>query len=151
MRTYLQIIYPPIQTSALFEIPPFEIPSDSHFLDEVANEKKVDAILQSSNRDLDGGVTMTTFMEKFHEMQNLLKSYKPKNIQMRIICPFSINSEIELKEDFKLTKTVKNILNDQCSNPIILDDDVPTGSIVLHIHGGGFVAMSSFTHECYLR
>jgi acetyl esterase/lipase len=81
------------------------------------------------------------YLKKLHDVSD-----RKDKIQMRINSPFMLHEKIKKEEtNIKsiLGVLVKSFVHHQVQ-------DHPT-AVIFHIHGGGFISMSSFIHQTYTR
>jgi acetyl esterase/lipase len=105
--------------------------------------------LEKIKKGKDFEVSMESYASSYIELLDLLKSYKHSEITLRIVSPFEI--EFKQNTDFPGIHNIKSIISECAAPSIKYDEDYSNTNLILHFHGGGFVAMSSFSHENYLR
>jgi acetyl esterase/lipase len=113
----------------------------------------------------EGRITLEQFNKQTNLIPDLMKDqmYKSNTVSVRLILPSEIHDNMKLSEistmaaDYpwlssfvKICYDIKNTVSRPIEQMELLDYD-NSSTVILHIHGGGFVAMSSFSHECYLR
>lgn len=94
--------------------------------------------------------------EEFHfirtQLHFPLRNYKNEKIDIRLIY-HGENSHIKSfnfnksRRDYPILTSFKKLFAPRKHNKI----DDSEGNVIVMIHGGGMVAMSTFSHECYMR
>jgi hypothetical protein len=160
MFTYLGL--PHIEISSTFQIPfnkPDHIHDDSrkkvlHEEETVADEvSDKEPVLQGY--ELERTIGESTVEElKFHtdHIPRILSNSKnlPDNIQIRIISSKKLSvppSQVELQQDYPYLGTAMHSLYSYGKLIFGSNEQTDSNGLIFHIHGGGFIALSSFTHE----
>lgn len=170
VRTLSFLSMPDIEISATFSIPFHVDPTTSlqtqqqlkeqdQHVSEHLKKKPVDAT--EPNAEMIGESTLDEVDYYNNQIVKLIASSEnvKKEIQIRIISanplPESEKSN-ELKRDYPSLTTIRHTFSN--TRKQIKDLLTWTSSnkqnrpgFIFHVHGGGFIALSSFAHECYLR
>jgi hypothetical protein len=105
----------------------------------------------------EANISLDQFIIDTNAIPQMLKEmgYCHKDVTVRLILPSVEHDKVTIKksDDYPVLYKINQLRNntvDCCLAPQIHDND-NDGTVMLHIHGGGFIAMSSFGHEGYLR
>eukprot|EP01080_Neovahlkampfia_damariscottae_P009360 gene9360-1571_t len=114
---------------------------------ELKEEKIVSNIVSNDN-----GVSIEKFIKMAKMIPKQLGDFESPDVAARLLSPYKIDNllKIETKSDFPTFKVLENWFA-SFIQPEVKVDEEKKGSVIFHIHGGGFVAMSTFGHESYLR
>lgn len=132
--------------------------------DHVHHEEYHTRISLRPDIHFDGSTTMEE-LSKYTSMMPMLLAQdrsledldaRLDSVQLRLIAPWNFrdrNGKINAVEDWGLLSKMSRAASSIGKN-FFAGDALATardGCMILHIHGGGFVAMSSYSHESYLR
>jgi acetyl esterase/lipase len=150
MKPFHTAILPPIPMSHLFHVPSWTSEDFMELKDiQVSPHEgtELDEInVQVGQRE--GVVSMQQF-DQFHD--SLQKSthytnHPHSSIKLRLISPHTLPHNLDCSADFPI---IHNFCC--CGGCASCSHGESQGNLIFHIHGGGFVAMSSSGHESYLR
>jgi len=128
-------------------------------------------------QEVTGSSTMKELLFYYHQSLRIMRTVTniPDVVQLRIIAAhdtisncvtprspadpndgnFDNNNGIRgsLKRDYPHLGRLKRAMRKTTRLPLTLvgKRHHPTNGVIFHVHGGGFIAMSSFSHETYLR
>jgi hypothetical protein len=121
-------------------------PKDDVYIEEIKDTKKT-----SLKKEIDGNISMSDFQIYYNQLNSHLGDWKSPSVEGRLISPYHIENNLGIKTsvDFPTFKFFENVWAKII--PTNTFDKAKEGCVLFHIHGGGFVAMSTYTHEAYLR
>jgi hypothetical protein len=119
---------------------------------EIITTESINVDLKTKfKHELDGNVSMEVLHQMHDYLEKQLNDFVSPDINGRLISPYKIENslKVETNTDFPTFKLFENLWAKFI--PTQKFDESKEGCIMFHIHGGGFVAMSSASHEGYLR
>ncbi|KAL9642233.1 hypothetical protein ABK040_007233 [Willaertia magna] len=115
-----------------------------------SNESNYESHNQLEDIKLDNNA-YPSLAKYYKEMKDTLADHHFQDVGLRLISTAPVDKAsflIERPQDFPYLSQVIKALNTIREKQGTKKFD---GTVILHIHGGGFIAMSSFSHEVYLR
>ncbi|KAL0480075.1 lipase [Acrasis kona] len=160
MRPFNPSVFKPVPVSHLFKVPswrpsmasplsPEAGPQDQELV-EVSQTDIADIVIEAVGEQKEGIVSVDR-LEHFNSSIKKNFNYinhSNEHIGLRLISPFNLKHDLELKRDNPLLHSVC-LCGMGCA--CCKYNGELTGDLIFHIHGGGFVAMTSHGHESYLR
>jgi hypothetical protein len=133
-----------------FKIENIEIKDEVKKEIKTSNSNNID-LKTKFKHELDGNISMEVLHQMHDFMEKQLNDFVSPDINGRLISPYKIenNLKVETNTDFPTFKLFENLWAKFI--PTHKFDESKEGCVMFHIHGGGFVAMSSSSHEGYLR
>lgn len=117
-------------------------------LEKVENKEKFKLDFKTKDEKL----TYEEFEKSYTVLLEEIKTSTISSITLRLISPYKLNvsEEIKTESDFPNLEMIRKLW-EKVYPPKDYNDISKKGNLIFHIHGGGFVAMSTFAHESYLR
>jgi acetyl esterase/lipase len=145
IRPFHYLHLPHVLTSEIFNVPSFI--NNGDVVVEPVQETE-------STEDIEGVISVTEL--NFHHAQlnksSAYKSHRTHNVPLRLISDIPLESKLAVSTDYPTLYETLRILHSWNPWKVIKDPiECRNRSIIFHIHGGGFVSMSSLSHEPYLR
>jgi hormone-sensitive lipase len=165
VKTLSFLTLPDIELSATFTIPLMLPESTSSTNIKERDVKVTEKLAQTpTETEIIGESTMKELDYYSNQTANILASGVEnikKDIQIRIISSKPLNEPTteagrKLQIDYPSLSAIRRTISTtrKVITEIISGEEKAlekTKGFIFHVHGGGFIALSSFAHECYLR
>jgi len=165
MRSFNPAIFKPVPMSHLFKVPSWvsiksplspelDGPQEIELVEAPVDQNDISVLVQNNDDvvvvvDKEGVISVEK-LDRHHDDHKSncnLVNHALDHIKLRLISPLNLKHDLELTRDNPLLHSVCLCgMGCACCRQVEL-----SGDLIFHIHGGGFVAMTSHGHESYLR
>jgi acetyl esterase/lipase len=156
IKPFHTMVLRPIPMSHIFNIPSWKSAEQELIVyarvnsplsgDEIQESTDIDEVKLEIAME---GISTVRELDKFHQSlkqnDHYINHLQP-HIRLRLISPYQLPHDLDVSVDFPIIHN--GLCLGGCSSCSHGESD---GDLIFHIHGGGFVAMSSSGHESYLR
>ena len=151
IRNILAMALPKIAYNKKIYIDPFVMPITLENINKEINENTINKITP---------INLLMVNQEIHNQEHYRKEIQIKSkskLRIRILCSSKLENPQDVEgfdifsDTVSLTSTIQRLVGRWFSKETQQSTGTVFDSVIVHIHGGGFISQSSGTHQCHTR